>query len=363
MKIKGFYLDGQTSRQQLAYLEIDFTNKISFNLQYEISNEFSKIDSDATVKESTAKKTISYSNIKTSSRLGNTPREISFGNGELFVSEDNDSIDQINEHLGKNNSLIHRLESKMMSVIVASILTVCIIWGVVVFGIPASAKMIANKMPTVLSEQFGSSLDILDETVFDPSELELEKQKRITDLMSPFLKQDQSLNPKVNFRSGMKANALALPNGDIVFTDDFINLVENDEQLLAVLFHELGHLKHKHLARRVLQDSMITLMVVLITGDIDTIDILTGIPTLILDLSYSREFEVEADTYALEQLHLHNMPLESFSSVMQLLDNYYHDEIEDDDFNSNIPNFLMTHPATKDRVLMTEEFKAKLEAK
>jgi len=361
MKIEGFYLDGQTSQQQEAILDINFSNRQTFNLQLGIDKKLTEIETDLT-NQQPSKKAILFSDVKITSRLGSTPREICLGNGELFVSEDNDSIDKMNEHFGEKNSLIHGLESKMMSVITASILTVIIIWGVVVYGIPASAKMIANKMPAVLSEQFGGSLTILDKTVFDPSELDLDQQTRITDLMSPFLKHHQTLNPKINFRSGMKANALALPNGDIVFTDDFINLVENDEQLLAVLFHELGHLKHKHLARRVLQDSMITLMVILITGDIDTIDILTGIPTLILDLSYSREFEIEADTYALEQLNLHNMPLESFSSVMQLLDNYYHDEIEEDDFNSNIPNFLMTHPATKDRVLMTEEFKAKLEA-
>lgn len=359
MKIKGYYLDGQTSQKHPAYLEFDFTNKKTFSLQVTTPSFHPEIDSDPTT-EKLRQITLSYAEIKTSSRLGNTPREICFGNGELFVSEDNDSIDQLNEQIGEKNSLIHRLESKMMSVIIASVLTIFIIWGVVVYGVPISAKIIAEKMPTMFSDQLGSSLDILDKTVFDPSELALERQTKIIDLMAPYLNQYQSLNAKINFRSGMKANALALPNGDIVFTDDFVKLVENDEQLLAVLFHELGHLKHKHLARRVLQDSMVTLMVILITGDIDTIDLLTGIPTLVLDLSYSREFEVEADTYALERLHQYDLPLESFSSVMQLLDNYYHNEIEEGDINNNIPNFLMTHPATKDRILMTEEFKARL---
>ncbi|PHS13188.1 MAG: hypothetical protein COA86_17720 [Kangiella sp.] len=357
MKINGYYLDGQTSQRQAAFLKIDFNDKSRLKVSVK-----PLVDTSETEPEQTddSEKTILFRELVISSRLGNTPREISFGNSELFVSEDNDSIDQMNEHFGNKNSFIHQLESKMTSVIVASALTVVIIWGLVVYGIPESAKFIANKMPTHLSEQFGSSLDILDKTVFDPSELDVERQTQIIVLMAPFLNQHQDLNPKINFRSGMKANALALPNGDIVFTDDFVKLVENDEQLLAVLFHELGHLKHKHLARRVLQDSMITLMVILITGDIDSIDLLTGIPTLILDLSYSREFEVEADTYALEQLHQANIPLERFSSVMQLLSDYYHDEIEEGDFASDIPNFLMTHPATKDRILMTEEFKAKL---
>ncbi len=357
MKIDGYYLDGQTSQRQPAFLEIDFTDKKTLNLIVGNSTVSSDYDAEKTANQSLK---LSFSNLIISSRLGSTPREIALGNEQLFVSDDNNSIDQMNEHFGEKNSFVHRLESKMTSVIVASVFTIMIVWGVVVYGIPASAKMIANKMPTMLSEQFGSSLDILDKTVFDPSELAEKRQAEIIELMTPFLEQHQLLNPKINFRSGMKANALALPNGDIVFTDDFVKLVENDEQLLAVLFHELGHLKHKHLARRILQDSMVTLMVILIIGDIDTIDLLAGIPTLVLDLSYSRDFEVEADAYALEQLHKSNIPLESFSSVMQLLDDYYHSEIEEGDFNHDIPNFLMTHPATKSRILMTEELKKKL---
>ena len=359
MGIKGYYLDGETSRQHVATLEYNLVAKGAIKLLIDTPQVADETELANTIKL-TKEKRVLYKEIKISSRLGNTPREISFENNQLFVTEDNDGIDQMNEYFGQKNSLIHRFESKMTSVIVASVLTIAIIWGVVVYGIPKSAKIIANKMPSVITEQFGSTLDVLDETVFDPSELSEIEQNRVRELVAPFLSQHDDLQAKLNFRSGMKANALALPNGDIVFTDDFVNMVENDEQLLAVLFHELGHLKHKHLARRVLQDSMITLMVILITGDIETIDLLTGLPTLILDLSYSREFEIEADTYALEQLHQSNIELESFSSVMLLLEEYYRDEYEEDSYSQEIPNFLMTHPATKDRVLMTEEFKSKL---
>jgi len=167
------------------------------------------------------------------------------------------------------------------------------------------------------------------------------------------------------FRSGMQANALALPDGHMVFTDDLVNLIEDDNELLAILFHELGHLKHKHMVRRVLQNSMITLMVVFVTGDVDSIDLFTGLPTLILDLSYSREFESEADQFAIEQLHELNIDVDAFARAMERLDKYSRTTSSDNaagnetdpEVFSHIGNLLSTHPASQDRVKMVAEYK------
>ncbi len=202
------------------------------------------------------------------------------------------------------------------------------------------------------------------------------RQKEIVKLFTPYLEHYKELNPKLNFRSGMDANALALPGGEIVFTDDFVDLVENDEELLAVFFHEIGHLKHKHIIRRTLQDSMISLLVILITGDVESFDLLAGVSTLVLDLSYSRDFEREADEFALEQLYAHNIPVDSFSSVMIRLEKYYTEvsqcdnntEGESETANNSEENYtdknsmldyLSTHPGAHDRVEMVKQFKLK----
>jgi len=350
MRINGYYLDGKTSKQLPAYIETHTSSASALTLQFEHKDDLSDdIDKRASTKY------LEFDQLKIASRLANTPREISFGDSELFVTDDNDSIDSLCQLYGQSSSFLHSFESKITTVVFACIITIAAVWLFISYGVPASAKIIADKMPVSISDSFGSTLDILDETLFEPSELTLEEQQRILDLTSPYLKEHAAFTPAINFRSGMKANALALPNGDIVFTDDFIELVQNDEQLLAVLFHELGHLKHKHLIRRVLQDSMITLMVIMITGDLESVDILAGIPTLVLDLSYSRDFEIEADQYALQQLHQAKIPLQSFASVMQLLEDYYAEQIEQDSFAKDTPNFLLTHPSTEDRILLTKK--------
>ena len=158
----------------------------------------------------------------------------------------------------------------------------------------------------------------------------------------------------------MKANAFALPNGDIVFTDDLVELVKEDEELVAVLFHELGHLQYKHITRRALQNSMVALLTIFIMGDVDISIDLLAVPTVILDLSYSRAFESEADLYALDELNKSGIDLDNFANVMVRLNKYYNDG-KGDHFARPIndtPSFLQTHPTTEDRVSLVQQYKA-----
>lgn len=366
MLIAGSYLDGKTSRRQDARLEVldNAAQKICIFISNTSDGSGDEILFD-------------YSDLKILSRLGDTPREILLGqDGQLFITDDHDAIDRlVKTHVSfKSTSYIYQLETNTLLMILALIITLFTGWGTVVYGVPTSAKFIADQLPDSTWEKWGSSLTVLDETVFEPSEIDNKRQQEIIELVTPYLEDHIALNPKLNFRSGMQANALALPSGDIVFTDDFIDLVEDDQELLAVLFHEIGHLKHKHIIRRTLQDSMITLLVILITGDLENFDLMAGLPTLMLDLSYSREFEREADTFALEQLHANDIPVDSFAAVMLRLKDYYTDSKKcgdskqgeiittdnTDDGHSKqktLLDYLSTHPGTHDRVEIVNQFK------
>jgi len=362
MQIEGYYLNGEISRRSSARLEIHTTNKQTQSIRIHVDYEDDHHEQVV----------LEYEELKIESRLGNTPRELSFGNGQLFVTHDNDAVDKLIQLYTDSKSLtfLHKIESKLTLVVLATVITIAFIWAFFVYGIPVSAKFIAYNMPAFTTEKLGNGLSILDKTVFDPSELSKQRQIEIQTLVSPYIAEYQHLKPVVLFRSGMGANALTLPGGEIVFTDDFVNLAANDEEILAVFFHELGHLKNKHITRRILQDSMITLMVLFIVGDVGSVDLLAGIPTLIMDLSYSRDFEIEADTFALEEMHNSKIPLNYFATIMQRLkDKSIEDQLnedkdteagiseESDEHNGyNLPDFLSTHPSTEDRIKLTEKF-------
>lgn len=366
MRIAGSYLDGKTSRCQDAYLEV--LNDTSQTISLFVSNTSDGLNEEIKVE---------YNDLKILSRLGDTPREVLLGqDGQLFMTDNHDAVDLlVKSHAKlKSTSYIHQLETNTLLIILALVTTLFTGWGTVVYGVPTSAKFIADQLPDSTWEKLGSSLSLLDETVFEASMIDEKRQKEITELISPYLEDYKELNPKLNFRSGMQANALALPSGDIVLTDDFVKLVEDDQELLAVFFHEVGHLKHKHIIRRTLQDSMITLLLIVITGDVESFDLMTGLPALMLDLSYSREFEREADAFALEQLHTYNIPVDSFATVMMRLQSYYTEKKECDNKKEgeiiktsntedehadkkSMLDYLSTHPGTHDRVEMVKQFK------
>ena len=119
------------------------------------------------------------------------------------------------------------------------------------------------------------------------------------------------------------ANALTLPNGTIVFTDEMVNLAVNDHELVAILGHEIGHVVHRHILRRIIQDSTITILILFITGDVSSASsVVLALPSILLDLSYSREFEIEADDFAFDFFINNNLEPEYFAQIMRRLENY-----------------------------------------
>jgi Zn-dependent protease with chaperone function len=84
-------------------------------------------------------------------------------------------------------------------------------------------------------------------------------------------------------KSRLGPNALALPGGVIVVTDEF------------------GHLRHRHGMRLLTQAALLGAATGVLYGDFSSV--LAGVPLLLGHLGYSRDFEREADLEALRVLH------------------------------------------------------------
>ena len=168
---------------------------------------------------------------------------------------------------------------------------------------------------------------------------------------------------------GIGANAFTLPNGTIVFTDEMVNLATNDHELIAILGHEIGHVVHRHILRRMIQNSSTSILILFITGDVSSASSLVlALPSLLFNLSYSRDFEIEADDFAYNFLIKNNLDPDSFAQIMQRL-KYYNSkklncndsEIEmcqknealdknEGEFIKQITPYLSTHPDTENRI-------------
>jgi predicted Zn-dependent protease len=217
------------------------------------------------------------------------------------------------------------------------------------YGIPMLAKYTAKVIPESVELQLGQqTLDTLDQKnlgYFDPSRLPMERKQAITKALADMCQKTKNCPIyQLNFRKSeaIGANAFALPGGFIVITDELIELSKNNDEIIAVLAHELGHVKKRHALRQALQGTISGLVIIAITGDVS--NIAAGLPALMLNLSYTRELETEADNYALTSLETACIPTKSFATILLRLEKSH-------GAGAAAPEMISSHPDTKKRVL------------
>jgi Zn-dependent protease with chaperone function len=192
------------------------------------------------------------------------------------------------------------------------------------WGLPWAADEIAQRLPPSLEQKLGDeSLVLLDEHLVQPSKLNPADQARLRNLFAG-MKQPHGgkTHYRLEFRSSkigrdgralLGPNALALPNGVIVMTDELVTLARDDHAVLGVLSHELGHVRHHHSTRRLLQGMGVGVVVNFLIGDVS--GALAAVPTFLLDQSYSRDFERESDQYAIDMMRANGLPLSPMADL------------------------------------------------
>jgi beta-barrel assembly-enhancing protease len=131
----------------------------------------------------------------------------------------------------------------------------------------------------------------------------LEKLYRISEDLKEISGIEQ-INYQFNIIDREGPNAFALPGGFIYLTADLFDHVHSDDELAAIIAHEMGHIIHQHSIKQ-MQDNrkmkLVELFAVLLTGD-ETIGLLGELTTITVLNNYRREYEAEADLTALELL-------------------------------------------------------------
>ena len=284
------------------------------------------------------------------SRIGNTQRRLLLDDGATFTTRDNDAVDALGM-TPRAGLLIHRLESSAGLALVAVIVTAIALSILLTVGVPIAATRIAEQLPMAVQNRLSiGALEQLDALYLEPTKLPDAERDRVIALASEAIEHAGIFDYNVQLRSGIGPNALTLPDGTIVITDSLVSLLECDDELLAVIYHELGHLENRHLLRRVLQSSFVALGFILLTGDVTTVETLVALPTVYISLGYSRDFEIEADRYALDKLVQQGIGVEAFTSVMTKLGDAA--GIED-----TLLKYLSTHPMTSERLQLAEEYR------
>jgi Zn-dependent protease with chaperone function len=343
---------------------------LSFNGKYYSGSDSLVVESEFSVDETGAFRAseelfdaIAIEDIKISPRIGNSVRYFGLPNGAKIESFDNDSIDEIERRfVGTRSGIAYRLESNGKFVLLAVLVLLVGLYGFFTYGIPAASGYLTKALPISLDERLGSELlEQLDGFVFEPSELSGGRQQGLERLFSELVAGSER-DFTLQFRSSelIGANAFALPDAQIVFTDQLINLADNDDMLQSIMLHEIGHVQFRHSMQAVVRQAGVSVALVVLTGDVSSIatTLLVLLPTFMIQSQYSREFEWQADGYALEQMLARGIDTKNFADIMEKMSQASAADLasdsdepaqggsEDEGFSA----YFSTHPATQQRI-------------
>ncbi|WP_370677520.1 M48 family metallopeptidase [Pleomorphomonas sp. PLEO] len=287
--------------------------------------------------------------VEISPRVGSIPRRLTFPDGSVFETGDNDGIDAwLRRHKGARAGLIHGLEAFRPRLIVFTLAVVLLTVAIFRYAVPVLVEVAVWVTPPMVPEMIGSgALSSLDSTLLEPSKLPDDRKATISQEFQKLaaVSQGGAGAYRLEFRDGgpIGPNAFALPNGSLIVTDDLIKLAEGDNvMVLGVLGHEIGHVEHQHTLRQIYRMAGVTALILLVAGDVGSSvqDILTQ-GSAILSLSYSRAAEAEADRRSVELMRAAGYDPTALARFFTRL--------EATTGNDSDTSMLSTHPGTPER--------------
>jgi predicted Zn-dependent protease len=284
--------------------------------------------------------------VRRSLRIANTPRWLYLPGGGACVTSDNDAVDRMTRDR-RYEIVLHRWESRPAYAVVAIAMVVAALWLLIDRVLPVAVEAIAARIPVEAEAALGrETLAGMERYFLQPSKLTAARRDRLRSRFDAAVRATGEATPyQLEFRSSpvIGPNAFALPSGIIVMTDELVLLAHNDREVIAVLAHELGHVRQRHTMRRLLESSATALIIAGVTGDIaSTTSLAAAAPTLLLQTKYSRDHEREADRYAVEMMRKAGIEPRHFAAILARLEG-------EAPRRGGLPTFLASHPPTDER--------------
>jgi len=255
-------------------------------------------------------------------------------------------LNQALADVGARPSLVTRMQA---SALAATFALALLLGGFVfayTFGVPALARSVAFALPPSVEERIGEQFErSLNLQMLKASELPDERQQELEGMLRKAATRGA---PGVAYalksramQEGEGINAFSLPGGTIILLDGLVEAANDDSQVLAVLGHELGHVANKHGLRNLLQALGIGAMASAIWGDFA--GAVANVPVVFGALHYSRQFELEADSFAVDFLRANGFTAQPMIDFFELIADR-RGEAE------GLADIFSTHPPTKDRI-------------
>lgn len=281
---------------------------------------------------------------------------------EMAEAADSDCYQALRDALGYRPSRVARLTRHTWAAVLALVLLVALILATMIWGVPAAATRIAAALPPSVDRTLGeSALKALHASgTLQESRLSDEWLAEVDAALRRVVPPDVPVRLLVRKSDQLGANAIALPDGTIVVSDLMVRLIAGKAgefgdaqkaQLAGVLAHEIGHVRMRHGTRILAGSSLSAALAAALFGDFSTIG---SLPAVFASMSYTRDMETDADTYAIDLLRQRGISTLPLADLLERIDAGGADE---DETEHDAPawlwkeagNFMSTHPLTAQR--------------
>lgn len=195
-------------------------------------------------------------------------------------------------------------------------------------------RMVAGQMSEALSEQGG--IPVCDTDPGSVANLAITRfaQQALVGIDTPFEVNIQVVNNSI-------PNAFALPGGQAYYFAGLLEKTENANEFSAVLAHEIGHVVARHSMQKLVSTAGTGLLVGFILGDITGLSVAGSLGSVLINNSFSREAEREADDFALEIANRMNFEASGLANLL--------DRISREGDTANAFALFSTHPLNIER--------------
>ena len=219
--------------------------------------------------------------------------------------------------------------------------------GALRLAVPLAADGVAALVPARLEQAIGrQAFARFEQLALSPTRIGPARRARIAFAASELARRNGIRPvPAILFRDStwLGANAFAFPGGPVVMTDELLELLDDDEAV-AVIAHELGHVEGRHGLRQSLRIGGLLLLVsVVIADDGSLLEEMAAAAASLVHLGYSRAFESEADAAAARYLAAAGRSPQALAGALRKLAAACGPGCEGE-------SWLATHPAMAERI-------------
>ncbi len=221
---------------------------------------------------------------------------------------------------------------------------------VIVFVLPLLASQVARLVPMGWEKRIGSRTVERLVSLFaesgetspfcaDPTGKKV--LDRAVDRLAATVETPYSFNVRVANVS--EVNAFAAPGGHIVLFKGLVDEAQSSDEVFGVLAHEMAHVVKRHPTEGIIRALGLAILFDLIAGDVAGTGMVASIAGLLVNLSYGREAEAEADRAALVMLREANIRADGLVRFFERLEAKYSDP-------GGALIYFSTHPSSAARV-------------